>query len=58
MITPTMMEERKKIQKVMVKTFQNEIQMLNQDFQSILIDDMITAFFNRLKVLKKVQYNQ
>ena len=58
MITPTMIKERKKIQKVMVKTFQNEIQMLNQDFQSILIDDMITAFFNRLKVLKKVQLNQ
>ena len=58
MITPTMIKERKKIQKVMVKTFQNEIQMLNQDFQSILIDDMITAFFNRLKILKKVQLNQ
>ena len=58
MITPTMIKERKKIQKVMVKTFQNEIQMLNQDYQSILIDDMITAFFNRLKVLKKVQLNQ
>ena len=58
MITPTMIKERKKIQKVMVKTFQNEIQMLNQDFQSILIDDMITAFFNRLKVLKKVLLNQ
>ena len=50
-----MMEEREKIQKVMAKTFQNELQILNYDMQSILIDDMITAFFNRLSVLKKAQ---
>ena len=53
-----MIEERKKIQKVMVKTFQNELQILNSDFQSILIDDMITAFFNRLNVLKRAQIKQ
>jgi len=55
MKTSLMMEEREKIQKVMAKTFQNELQILNYDMQSILIDDMITAFFNRLSVLKKAQ---
>lgn len=58
MITPSMIEERRKIQKVMAKTFQNELQILNSDFQSILIDDMITAFFNRLNVLKRAQIKQ
>lgn len=58
MITPIMIEERKKLQKVMVKAFQNELQILNHDFQSMLIDDMITAFFNRLNVLKRAQIKQ
>ena len=53
-----MIEERKKLQKVMVKAFQNELQILNHDFQSMLIDDMITAFFNRLNVLKRAQFKQ
>lgn len=49
-------EDREKLQKVMIKTFQNEMQTLSPDFQSILIDDMITAFYNRLDVLKKNQF--
>ena len=47
------MENREKLQKVMMLTFQDEAQTLNSELQSILIDDMITAFYNRLIVLKK-----
>ena len=48
-----LMENREKLQKVMMLTFQDEVQKLNSELQSILIDDMITAFYNRLIVLKK-----
>jgi hypothetical protein len=48
-----LMENREKLQKVMMLTFQDEVQTLNSELQSILIDDMITAFYNRLIVLKK-----
>ena len=49
------MEKRQNIQKVMMETFQNELQQLNNPLQSILIDDMITAFYNRLNVMQKIQ---
>ena len=42
-----LMEKREKLQKVMMITFQNEMQTLNNELQSMLIDDMITAFNNR-----------
>ena len=50
-----LMENREKLQKVMMITFQDEAQTLNSELQSILIDDMITAFYNRLIVLKKFE---
>ena len=49
-----LMEEREKLHKVMMKSFQKEIQTLDCDLQSILIDDMITAFYNRLTILKRI----
>ena len=49
-----LMEKREKLQKVMMITFQNEMQTLNNELQSMLIDDMITAFNNRLIVMKKI----
>ena len=50
-----LIENREKLQKVIMTTFQDEVQTLNSELQSILIDDMITAFYNRLIVLKKVK---
>ena len=47
--------ENKNLQKSMLLTFQKEIQTLNPELQSILIDDIITAFHNRLTVMKKIQ---
>ena len=49
------MAKRQKLQKVMIKALENELQELDSNLKSILIDDMITAFFNRLIVLKKIQ---
>ena len=53
-----LMEKREKLQKVMMETLQKEVQTLNHELQSILIDDMITAFYNRLNVMKKIQHQQ
>ncbi|MEJ2280962.1 MAG: hypothetical protein P8X97_03470 [Candidatus Bathyarchaeota archaeon] len=53
-----LMEKRNQLKQVMTDTFQNEIQSLNSQLQSILIDDMTTAFLNRLNVMKKIQANQ
>jgi len=52
------MEERERLQEVMMETFHEEVQTLNHELQSILIDDMITAFFNRLNVMEKIQHKQ
>jgi hypothetical protein len=51
------MEKREKLHRVMKKAFENEIQELDSDLRSILIDDLITAFYNRLIVLQKIQPN-
>ena len=53
-----LMEKRERLQKVMMETLHKEIQTLNLELQSILIDDMITAFYNRLNVMKKIQQKQ
>lgn len=53
-----LMEKHERLQKVMMETLQKELQPLNHDLQSILIDDMITAFYNRLNVMKKIQQKQ
>ena len=50
-----LMQKRNRLKKVMINTFQKEIQSLNNQLQTILIDDMITAFYNRLNVMQKIQ---
>jgi len=52
------MEQRQNLQKVMLETFGKEIGTLDLELQTMLVDDMITAFFNRLKVMKKIQVRQ
>ena len=51
-------EPRQNLQKVMIETFGKEIGTLDLELQTMLVDDMITAFFNRLKVMKKIQVRQ
>jgi len=53
-----LMEKRERLQKVMMETLHKEVQTLNHELQSILIDDMVTAFYNRLNVMKKIQHQQ
>ena len=50
-----LMQKRNRLKKVMINTFQKEIQSLNSQLQTILIDDMITAFYNRLNIMQKIQ---
>ena len=51
-------DEHQKLKKIMITAFQKEMQTLKPELQSILIDDIITAFKNRLTVLQKIQSNQ
>jgi hypothetical protein len=48
-------KSRKEIQTKMAAVFGEKIQTLSADHQTILIDDLVTAFENRLAVLNRVQ---
>jgi hypothetical protein len=49
------LKTRKKLQKMMLEAFTSEIQTLAPELQSILADDMVTAFQNRLMVFQRIQ---
>jgi hypothetical protein len=51
-------EQRQNLQKVMIETFGKEIGTLDLELQTMLVEDMITAFFNRLKVMKEIHARQ
>jgi hypothetical protein len=44
---------RKELKIKMTQVFNNEIQILPREMQNILLDDLVTAFENRLKALQK-----
>ena len=48
-------KNRKELQLKMAAVFRQKIQMLSNDLQEILFDDLVTAFENRLAVLKRTQ---
>jgi hypothetical protein len=48
-------ENRKKLQKMMLEAFTSEISTLSPELQYILADDMVTALQNRLVVFQKIQ---
>jgi hypothetical protein len=48
-------QNRKKLQEMMLKAFNNELSSLAPELQSLLADDMVTALQNRLLVLQKIQ---
>lgn len=52
------MEELERLQKAIMGIFQEEIQALDPELQSTLIDDLITTFNNRLNILKKIQHSK
>ena len=48
-------QNRKKLQKMMIEAFTSEIQTLTPELQTILADDLVTAFQNRLVVFQRIQ---
>ncbi len=46
---------RRKLVAKMMMTFKENIRNLSTELQEILLDDMVTAFENRLKVLNVTQ---
>ncbi len=48
-------QQRRKIKAKMAEVFNENLKGLSTDFQKILLDDLVTAFQNRINVLKRVQ---
>jgi hypothetical protein len=49
------MKSRKELQRKMLAVFGEEIQILSAELQKILLDDLVTAFENRLNVLNRAK---
>lgn len=50
-------KNRKHLKNKMAKVFSDKIQVLTVEMQSILLDDLVTAFESRLEVLNHAQSN-
>jgi len=48
-------QERKRLQRIVMKAFKNEIQSLTPELQYILTDDLVTALQSRLTVFQRIQ---
>jgi hypothetical protein len=48
---------REELEAKMAKLFKEKIRCLSTELQGILLDDMVTAFENRLNVLNAAQAN-
>ena len=51
-------KSRKEIENKLASVFGDNIQELSTDLQKILLDDMVTAFENRLNVLNRANQNR
>jgi hypothetical protein len=49
------LKQRKELEGKMAKVFKEKISVLSTELQKILVDDMVTAFQNRIKVLIRAQ---
>lgn len=49
------LKERNELKLKMATVFSEKLQMLSTELQQILMDDLVTAFENRLKVLHRAQ---
>lgn len=47
--------KREQLQVKMRKVFQEEMNQLSQDMQSVLADDIVTAFLNRISLFLKIE---
>ena len=48
-------KERSELRLKMATVFSEKLQMLSTELQQLLLDDLVTAFENRLKVLNRAQ---
>lgn len=48
-------KKRTQLQRKLMAALEEEVGILSPDLQKILIDDLVTAFENRIKVFKKFQ---
>ena len=48
-------KNRKQMRLKMATVFSEKIQMLSKELQEVLLDDLVTAFENRLNVLNRAQ---
>ncbi|MGB9713557.1 MAG: hypothetical protein ACPLZC_01105 [Candidatus Bathyarchaeales archaeon] len=48
-------KQRKELEAKIAKTFKENLKGLSTELQKILIDDMVTAFQNRINVLMRAQ---
>ncbi|MCK4424149.1 hypothetical protein KAU93_00575 [Candidatus Bathyarchaeota archaeon] len=49
------LKQREELEAKMTEVFRGNIQTLSTELQKILIDDLVTAFQNRINVLIRVQ---
>ena len=49
------LKQRRELEGKMAKVFNEKISVLSTELQKILVDDMVTAFQNRMKVLIQAQ---
>ena len=49
------LKERRELQSKMAKVFNGNIKILSTELQKILLDDLVTAFQNRINVLIRAQ---
>jgi hypothetical protein len=49
------LKERTELQSKMAKVFNGNIKVLSTELQKILLDDLVTAFQNRINVLIRAQ---
>ena len=49
------LKHRKELEGKMAKVFKENINVLSTELQKILVDDMVTAFQNRINVLIRAQ---
>ena len=47
--------KRNRLEKTILQIFQEEMKRLSQDLQKILVDDLVTAFINRMAVFTEIQ---
>ncbi len=48
---------RKKLENKLAQVFKNNIESLTPEFRQIIIDDLVSAFENRLSALSRAQAN-